>query len=61
MLAHDAARGIKTDIYWYNCFIGVGAIILPEVSIGDNLLSVQVVLLPKIYLQIVSVQEIQQR
>ena len=38
VMAHDAARGIKGDVYpiGVNCFIGIASIILPGVHIGSN-------------------------
>ena len=37
VLAHDASRGIKEDVYiGSNCFIGIASIILPGVHIGNN-------------------------
>lgn len=37
VMAHDAARGIKGDVYiGVNCFIGIVSIILPGVHIGSN-------------------------
>lgn len=37
IMAHDAARGIKRDVYiGANCFIGIASIILPGVHIGNN-------------------------
>ncbi|MCE8895739.1 acyltransferase [Parabacteroides distasonis] len=37
IMAHDAARGIKGDVYiGANCFIGIASIILPGVHIGNN-------------------------
>ena len=37
VLSHDDCRSIKVDTYiGKNCVIGVGAIILPGVSVGDS-------------------------
>lgn len=39
ILAHDASRGIKLNTYIGNrCFIGVRSIILPGISIGDEVI-----------------------
>lgn len=39
LLAHDACRELKADIYiGNNCFIGTKAIILPGVKIGDEVI-----------------------
>lgn len=39
ILAHDACRSLKVDIYiGNNCFIGTRAIILPGVKIGDEVI-----------------------
>jgi len=39
VLAHDYCRGVKTDTrIGRQCFVGVGAIILPGVAIGDHVI-----------------------
>ena len=39
VLAHDHCRGIKTDTYiGKNCVIGINAIIMPGVHIGDEVI-----------------------
>lgn len=39
IFAHDASRGVKMDTYiGSNCFIGVRAMILPGVSIGNEVI-----------------------
>ena len=61
ILAHDHCRSLKADTYiGKNCVIGVRSIIMPGLSVGNQVV-IGVAWLQKIFIRIVLQQEILQR
>ena len=59
ILSHDHCRKLKTDTrIGENCIVGIRSIILPGVTVGNQVVIGGAVLLPKIFLVIVLLQEI---
>ena len=62
ILAHDHCRSLKADTYiGKNCVIGVRSIIMPGLSVGNQVVIGGVAWLQKIFIRIVLQQEILQR
>ena len=62
ILAHDHCRSLKADTYiGKNCVIGVRSIIMPGLSVGNQVGIGGVAWLQKIFIRIVLQQEILQR
>ena len=62
ILAHDHCRSLKADTYiGKNCVIGVQSIIMPGLSVGNQVIIGGVAWLQKIFIRIVLQQEILQR
>lgn len=62
ILAHDHCRSLKADTYiGKNCVIGVRSIIMPGLSIGNQVVMGGGAWLQKIFIRIVLQQEILQR
>ena len=62
ILAHDHCRSLKADTYiGKNCVIGVRSIIMPGLSIGNQVVIGGVAWLQKVFIRIVLQQEILQR
>ena len=55
ILAHDYCRGLKADTYiGSDCVIGVRSIVMPGLTIGNQVVIRGVAWLPRIFLPIVS-------
>ena len=62
ILAHDHCRSLKTDTYiGKNCVIGVRSIVLPGLSIGNQVVIGGVAWLQKVFIRIVLQPEILQK
>ena len=62
ILAHDHCRSLKADTYiGKNCVIGVRSIIMPGLSVGNQVVIGGVAWLQKVFIRIVLQQEILQR
>ena len=62
ILAHDHCRSLKTDTYiGKNCVIGVRSIVLPGLSIGNQVVIGEVAWLQKVFIRIVLQPEILQK
>lgn len=62
ILAHDHCRSLKADTYiGKNCVIGVRSIIMPGLSVGNQVVIGGGSVVTKIFIRIVLQQEILQR